>query len=215
MKQNTDHSSGLLVAIEGIDGAGKSTLARGLEVALREHDVPTLLTKEPGGTPLGQQLRTILQTQQEPLDPKTEFLLFAADRAQHFSSVITPALEKGVVVLSDRMADSSLVYQGYGRGLDLTTLNAVNSWAMINKKPDVVLYLRVPPDVARQRLLDRGTAPTAFEREGGAFIERLVTGFDELLIDRTSTIVLDGTADSVTIIKQACSALLPLIKKDQ
>src|SRR5438067_1616217 len=111
-------TQGMLITIEGIDGSGKSTLAKNLYQHLIANDVDALLTREPGATPLGKALRTILQEKNVAVCDQAEYLLFAADRAQHFKDTIIPALAKGTVVISDRMADSSLVYQGYGRGLN-------------------------------------------------------------------------------------------------
>src|SRR3989338_3646399 len=102
---------GLFISIEGIDGCGKTTLIEKLVAALKDSDKQVLLTKEPGGSMLGKQLREILQQQQEKLDGKAEFLLFAADRAQHFTTTVIPALENGRIVITDRCSDSSLAYQ--------------------------------------------------------------------------------------------------------
>ena len=113
---------GILIAVEGIDGSGKSSFAKNLTEFFTSHDIATCLTKQPGGTPLGKQLRHILQTQSVPLCSKAEYLLFAADRAQHMHEVIAPALQEKKIVISDRLADSSIIYQGYGRGLEIPTI---------------------------------------------------------------------------------------------
>ena len=121
---------GYFVSIEGIDGCGKTTLAQRLQAMLTHAGHQVLLTKEPGGSELGKSLRAILQTQEMPIGGKAEFLLFAADRAQHFEKIIIPALREGKVVITDRCADSSLAYQGYGHNLDRTIITTVNNWAM-------------------------------------------------------------------------------------
>jgi dTMP kinase len=185
--------TGLLIAIEGIDGAGKSTLANILARQLIALNHSVILTKEPGGTHLGKQLRDILQTQLYPLDPKAEYLLFAADRAQHFHDIIIPYLEQNNIVISDRMSDSSLVYQGYGRGLDIPTLQTINAWAMNNITPDITIYVRVAYTVARERIMQRNMQLTAFEKEQDIFLQKLVVGFDDLLLSNPHCIVIDGT----------------------
>src|SRR5690606_13070752 len=131
---------------------------------LAQHGYETILTKEPGDSPLGKTLRAILQEKKVSVCPKAEFLLFAADRAQHFDEVVMPALQQNKIVISDRLADSSLVYQGYGRGLDKTLIEQVNTWAMNNIKPDLTLYITLPPAVAAARLAQRASL-SSFEKE--------------------------------------------------
>lgn len=186
-------TGGMLIALEGIDGSGKSLLAKNLYQEFLEKNLPVVLTKEPGGSLLGKQLRTILQEQTVPVCPKSEFLLFAADRAQHFETIIIPALNKGNIVISDRLSDSSLAYQGYGRGLDLNILQTVNNWTMNNITPDIVLYVRVDIETAFQRLKNRNLALTAFEKERKSFFETLQKGYEEIFAGRTNVITLDGT----------------------
>jgi dTMP kinase len=154
----------MLIVIEGIDGSGKSTLAKGLALALKAYGLDVLLTREPGDTRLGKSLRPILQQQPIPISPVAEFLLFAADRAQHFHEVIVPALRANKLVISDRMGDSSLVYQGYGRGIDKEKIKMVNEWAMQYIKPNLILYLRVPLHIAQDRLLQKRNLLTEFEK---------------------------------------------------
>ena len=135
------HPKGLLCVLEGIDGSGKSSLLQSISAQLKE-SCPIITTKEPGGTNLGRHLRAIIQDQPTPLIASAEFLLFAADRAQHFSELIIPHLERNFIVLADRMADSSLVYQGHGKNLDISTLKMINQWAMQNIQPDIVFYVK-------------------------------------------------------------------------
>lgn len=205
------HKTGILIAIEGIDGAGKSTLAHALSAQLSSHQYTVVLTKEPGGTPLGKKLREIVQNQATPLDPKAEFLLFAADRAQHFHETVIPHLKAGHMVISDRMADSSLAYQGYGRGLDLAMLRLINSWAMQGLEPDIVLYIQVPYAVARARIIKRNAQLTSFEQEQETFLQKLVVGFDALLSANPRCITIDGTQDPETVAQIASQKIIELI----
>lgn len=186
------HSKGLFIVVEGIDGSGKSLLTHNLTQALEKRGQKVLLTKEPGGSTLGKNLRSILQTQEEVLNPKAEFLLFAADRAQHFEHVIIPALKTGTWVISDRCSDSSLAYQGYGRGLGVDMITAVNKWVMQDTKPDVVFYLKVDVITALNRIHERKLDLTAFEKNTTDFWERVIQGFETIFKNRLNVVTLDG-----------------------
>lgn len=191
MKQSL--TRGLLITIEGIDGSGKSTLTKNLFSRLQRENYELILTKEPGGSALGKQLRNLLQTQPVPITPIAEYLLFAADRAQHFNEVIIPNLKLGKIIISDRMADSSIVYQGYGRGIDIEKIIMVNKWVMQNVQPDITFYVRITPQEAVERLQRRNTTPTAFEKEEEEFSKKLVLGFDEIFKKRPDVTILNGT----------------------
>lgn len=202
----TESKKGLLIVIEGIDGAGKSTLAQNLAYKLQTDGHETVLTKEPGGSSLGKQLREILQTQLMPITPIAEYLLFAADRAQHMQDVVKPALKRGAIVISDRMADSSLAYQGYGRGIDKNNIRLVNSWAMQTIEPDIVLYLKISAHDAAHRIKKR-TILTTFEKEHSTFVEKLITGFETIFAQRTNVITIDGTLSAEQVTAQAYEAI--------
>jgi dTMP kinase len=205
-------SQGLLITLEGIDGSGKSTLAHAVRDALAQRNVPALLTREPGGSELGKQLRSMLQERSVALCPKAEFLLFAADRAQHFHDVIIPNLQKGMVVISDRMADSSLVYQGFGRGLELSFIETVNAWAMNGIKPNLTIYLKISPAHARERLALRSPHLTAFEKDVDDLRERLVHGFETIFAHRDNVITLDALQSIEKLSSQALDAITHLLK---
>ncbi len=206
---------GILIAIEGIDGSGKSTLAKNLYQSLSFKKFTVLLTKEPGGTQLGQQLRQLVQEKKMPICSKAEFLLFATDRAQHFHELIIPALEQNKIVISDRMSDSSLVYQGYGRGLDISTIAMINTWVMNKVKPDITIFVKVSAQTAMNRILARNAELTSFEKEKQDFIERLVLGFDTLYKNRTDVIILDGNQSVDVIAQSAYSAVEKWITQNQ
>jgi dTMP kinase len=206
-------AKGILIALEGIDGSGKSTLAQSLESSLTQF--PIIITKEPGATPLGKQLREILQAQEVPVHSKAEYLLFAADRAQHFAQTIIPYLNKKHLIISDRMSDSSLVYQGFGRGLDHTMLATINNWAMDKYKPDLTLYLKIDPILALHRIQKRRAQLTVFEKERMDFTQKLLEGFETLYKDRNDVIQLDAQQTIEHITQQATIAIITWIQDQQ
>jgi len=176
-----------LITFEGVEGAGKTTLAHHLAEWLRAQGVPVRLTREPGGSALGAHLRPILL--HEPLDAWAELFLFLADRRQHTLQVILPAREQGVWVLCDRCADSTLVYQGYGRGLDTHLIRRLNAIATDNLAPDLTVLLDLPVEDA----LARADAPNRFEAETLAFHNRIRAGYLELArTEPNRFLVLDG-----------------------
>lgn len=194
---------GLLITIEGIDGAGKTALITALAAALRQEGHTVFPTKEPGGTRIGTMLKKVLLEEEKECDPRVEFLLFAADRAEHFSKLIIPALQRGEIVISDRMADSALAYQGYGRGLDIDFINTVNAWAMRNLLPDITFYIDIPLDVALQRRAARADTTSTMEREGIAFWERVIAGYQALIASHSRFVTLDGTRTREQLTREA------------
>lgn len=195
------------VAFEGGEAAGKSTqterLARRLDA---------LLTREPGGTALGAAIRGIfLDPATGDLDPRTEALLMAADRAQHVATVIRPALAAGRHVVTDRYLHSSIAYQGHGRGLDPAGVERLNRWATDELLPDVVVLLDVPVDVARRRVAHQ--APDRLESEAVGFHERVRDGFLTQAAshpDRWVVVDATGTPDDIAdAVWAAVTARLP------
>jgi dTMP kinase len=184
--------SGFLIAIEGIDGCGKSSLAQALAAELGKKNNDVLLTKEPGGTQLGKQLRELLHARKNMICDSAEYLLFAADRAQHFAEIIMPALRADKIIISDRMSDSSLAYQGYGRGIDRDMIARVNTWAMQGVQPDMIIYLRIDAQTALQRVMSRQETLTSFEQEKIDFWQRVIDGFEEIFATKKNVITLDG-----------------------
>lgn len=195
---------GILIAIEGIDGSGKSTLAKNISVSLEQQGFNTVLTREPGHSQLGIEIRELVQTQNMPISPRAQYLLFAADRAQHFDELIIPALEQKKLIISDRLSDSSLAYQGYGNGLDLEMINSINHWSMHTIAPDLTIFVRVPVEVALARCNNRGTL-SAYEKHN--FLQKVADGFEELYKNRTDVIIVDGTETQETLNKHVCDAI--------
>ncbi|WP_448526495.1 dTMP kinase [Parathermosynechococcus lividus] len=178
---------GFFIVLEGGEGAGKTTqlqeTAQWLQVSgwlakLRSRgiDPPLVVTREPGGTALGQDLRHLLLHTTMEIAPLSELLLYAADRAQHVATCIQPQLAQGGIVLCDRFTASTVAYQGYGRGLDLALIDQVNYIATAGVVPDLVLWLDVPPQVGLERSRQRGRSDR-FEQTALAFHERVQAGF--------------------------------------
>ncbi len=170
------------VTIEGCDGSGKSRQAALLDEYLGARGVPRLRTHEPGGTRLGKQLRKLLlEGRPESLSDETELFLILADRAQHVLEVVRPALEQGRLVVSDRFVDSTLAYQGYGRGMDLALLRRLNLVATGGTMPALTLILDCPVEAALARAANRQKSQAArlnrFEAEGVVFQRRVREGF--------------------------------------
>jgi dTMP kinase len=185
---------GRLIALEGIDGCGKSTQARMLA-----DRTDALLTFEPGATPLGASLRTLLLDRGEaPVSARAEALLLSADRAQHVAEVLEPALAAGRWVVTDRYAASTLAYQGFGRGLDRGSLDELARWATGGLAPDLTVLLDLPVAAAAARR--HGGAADRMESEAAEFHRRVADGYRRLAAsggDRWSVVDATGTVDEV------------------
>lgn len=158
------------ITLEGIDGAGKSTHLAWLENCLRARGVPVMITREPGGTPLGERLREILLN--HPMEAETETLLMFAARKEHIAKVILPALQRGKWVISDRFSDASFAYQGGGRGVPAERLEILERWVHQELQPDLTLFFDVPVEIARQRLASNKSFDR-FEKEQAEFFQRV------------------------------------------
>ena len=198
----------LFISFEGGEGAGKSTQAALLLQRLRAQGVPAIAVREPGGTPLGEQIRPWVKGQR--LSPQTELLLFAAARAELVATVIAPALAQGSVVVADRYADSTIAYQGYGRRLPLDLVRAVNQAATGGLAPTFTFLLDLPAEEgltrARARLEQGTTADdgyTKFEREEIAFHRRLRSGFLHLAKEEPHRILVMDAAKSTEAVAAA------------
>ncbi|MEJ1958358.1 MAG: dTMP kinase [Nitrosomonadales bacterium] len=158
------------ITFEGVDGAGKSTHMAWFAETLRQRGLDVLVTREPGGTPLGERLREILLSQ--PMQAETEVLLMFAARFEHVEQVIKPALQRGTWVVSDRFSDASFAYQGGGRGVPLAKLEQIEHWVHADLQPDLTLLFDIPIEVARRRLSNNSTLDR-FEQEQGSFFEKV------------------------------------------
>ena len=167
---------GKFITLEGIDGAGKSTHLLWLEDLLEGMGKSTVVTHEPGGTPLGERLRSILLDSSQTMHPETEALLMFAARREHLDKLILPALTKGEWVISDRFTDASFAYQGGGRGLSEDKLDGLEHWVQGRFQPDLTFYFDVTSELGRERLNNRGDGVESvdrFEKEKGEFFDRV------------------------------------------
>jgi dTMP kinase len=181
----TNQIPGLFIAFEGGDGAGKSTQAGLLAEALESRGLKVLHTREPGGTPIGEKLRSlVLDHGHGHIDAHTEALIFAASRAAHAGQVIRPALERGEIVLTDRYIDSSVAYQGAGRDLGTDAVRSLNEWATAGLLPDLTVLLDVDPAVGRRRRTAGDAAEDRLESEADEFHTRIREAFLELAASR-------------------------------
>jgi dTMP kinase len=179
----------MFITIEGIDGCGKSTQASILKEKIERIGLKALLTKEPGGTPLGEIVRSLLLN--KDMDIVTEFLLFASDRNEHIKRLIRPAINEGIIVVSDRFLDSSVAYQGFGRGVSVDFINHVHNFITEGLRPDLTFIVDVEPEVGLKRLkgIDR------IENGGVELLKRVREGYFEICKKEDRFVVIDGNAD--------------------
>ena len=193
---------GKFITVEGIDGAGKSTQLAWLSSFFEARDNAVLATREPGGTQLGESLRSLLLQPGHAMHAETETLLIFAARREHIARVILPALAEGKVVLCDRFTDATYAYQGYGRGVDLAKLRLLEEWVQGSLQPDLTILFDIPVDVGRQRAASSREADR-FEREQSEFFERVRDGYlDRARENPTRFVVIDATVSPGDIQKQ-------------
>ncbi len=205
-------ATGFFIALEGGDGAGKSTQADALAEWIRAKGHEVVLTREPGATPVGKRLRSILlDVSSAGLSHRAEALLYAADRAEHVDTVVRPALERGAVVITDRYIDSSVAYQGAGRDLSPTEIARISRWATDGLVPHLTVLLDVSPETARERFTE---APDRLESEPAEFHARVRAGFLTLAsADPSRYLVVDAGQDPeavTTVVRHRLDQLLPL-----
>jgi len=204
---------GLLITIEGIDGAGKSTLADSLSRELSTRGATVELLRDPGGVDTSERIRALVKDRELAFSPRTEVLLYAAARAQLVEQVIEPLLSNGAIVLLDRFVDSSLAYQGAGRELGMEAVRAINRFATGSLIPDRTLLLRISPAEGRLRQRKRSGAVDRLEREGDGFYSAIASGYDELAREEPGRIrVLDATLPPEQVLHDALKAIGDLLE---
>ena len=202
---------GKLITFEGVEGGGKTTQAKRLAERLRAEGIEVLTTREPGGTPTGEVIRDLLQHNLggEPLCDAAEALLFCASRAQICRNVLGPALAAGTWVVLDRFTDSTLAYQGYGRGFDLATLRAMNDFATGDVKPALTVLIDIPVELGLSRVLARSNGTRdRIESAPLEFHKRLQAGYLEMAKREPERfIVIDGTAEHDAVLAKIWEAV--------
>jgi dTMP kinase len=204
---------GFFVTFEGIEGCGKTTQIRHLTARLEGKRLPFLLTREPGGTEIGDKIRQILlSSENSRMEPVTEFFLYVAARAQHIAQIVLPALREGKTVLCDRFTDATLAYQGNGRGLNIAWLEEIHDRFLQGLKPDLTFLLDLPVEEglrrAWQRMENQALKEDRFEKEALAFHQRVREGY--LLLARREPdriVVLDGRKDEQTLHREILNRL--------
>jgi dTMP kinase len=203
---------GRLITIEGLDGAGKTTLATGLRDALADRGIDVTLLREPGGVAASERIRTLVKDPQLRIGARAEALLYAAARAQLVEEALAPALAAGRWVLLDRFTDSSLAYQGAGRALGIEAVRAINAFATGGLAPDRTLLLRIDPALGRARQDGRGEAPDRLEREHDDFFAAIGAAYDALAAAEPQRIrTLDASADAPAVLAAALAELEDLL----
>ena len=196
------------ITFEGVDGAGKSTHLTWFAETLRERGNEVLVTREPGGTPVGESLRDILLNQ--PMHAETEALLMFAARLEHIEQVIKPALQRGIWVVSDRFSDASFAYQGGGRGVSVAKLEQLECWVHENFQPDLTLLFDLPVEVARQRL-SKNITLDRFEQEKDSFFEKVRQAYLDRRKKHPGRFVLINAAQSPEQVKKNLDEIILLL----
>lgn len=194
------------ITFEGVDGAGKSTHLAWFADALRTRGLEVVVTREPGGTALGEQLREMLLNQSMSIG--TEAMLMFAARIEHVEQVIKPALATGKWVISDRFSDASFAYQGGGRGMDWEKLRQLEQW--VDLQPDLTLFFDVPVEVARARL-SNNVSLDRFEQEQGAFFERVRAGYHRRVAESPARFSVIDAAQSLSDVQRQLAAIIEAI----
>ena len=205
-------AAGTLITLEGIDGAGKTTLARAMSAALVDRGVDVELLREPGGVPTAEAIRELINDPDRPIGARAEALLFAAARAQLVEELLEPRLAAGAFLLVDRFIDSSLVYQGAGRELGVAAIAQINRFATGGLVPDRTLLLDLDPELARARSGARGGAADRFEQESVTFFEGIASAYRERARSEPIRVrVLDASRPPERLLADALAEIADLL----
>jgi dTMP kinase len=201
-----------LITLEGIDGAGKTTLASGLRDALTARGCDVHLLREPGGVRAAERIRELVKDPDSRIGPRAEALMYAAARAQLVDEALRPLLACGALVLLDRFVDSSLAYQGAGRGLGIDAVREINAFATGGLSPDRTLLLRLAPEQGRARSRDRSAPADRLEREDDEFFARIAAAYGRLAAAEPARItVIDASQEREQVLADALDAISDLV----
>ncbi|MBB5183818.1 dTMP kinase [Catenisphaera adipataccumulans] len=204
---------GVFITFEGNDGAGKTTVCKGVEAQLKQAGRDVLYTREPGGSRIAEAIRDLLlDPDNTDMDPRCEALLYAASRRQHLVEVILPALAEGKIVLCDRFIDSSLAYQGFARAIGIDAVYAINRFAIDDCMPDATIFLSVSTETGQKRMDLRGDK-NRLDLENSAFHQKVRQGYEELIRRYPERItVIDAEPDQETVIKAAMQVVRKVVE---
>jgi dTMP kinase len=189
-------TQGLFITFEGIDGCGKSTQMALVERRLRQRGKDCLTTREPGGTPIAEKIRALLLSRDNgEMCDASELLLYLAARAQHVAEKIRPAVASGAIVLCDRFQEATFAYQGWGRGLDLSTLEQINAFATGGLQPDLTIILDIDVDTAFSRLRSMKKAPDRLEKNSKEFYEKVRAGYRAIAAAHKHVALIDASGE--------------------
>lgn len=212
-----EERAGIFISLEGIEGAGKTTLMQKIVAYFQSRGKEVLLTREPGGSELGKKLRSIILNAEEKICPASELFLFLADRAEHVQTCIKPALEQGKIVLCDRFTDSTVAYQGYGRGMDIAELEMLNTLAAGGIKPDLTLVLDLDPKIglaranARNEEQNLSVKEGRFEAEALEFHQKIRVGFLAMSKKEERFFVVDAQQSPEQVFEAVCKKLKTML----
>ncbi|UOO88163.1 dTMP kinase [Vitreoscilla massiliensis] len=214
MKPSTNTSAnakrGLFISLDGIDGAGKTTHLQAIQAWFEQQDLPFVMTREPGGTPLGESLRALLLDPATDISNETECLLMFAARQQHLQDVILPALAQGTHVISDRFTDATFAYQGGGRGLPWHQIEALETWVQAGLQPDLTLLLDVPLEVSMGRI-EKSREKDRFEQEQADFFTRVRSAYQQRALAAPARYALiDAHRDKAVVSADVVAAVAQL-----
>ncbi len=209
----------MFITFEGIEGCGKTTQIKLLAAHLLQHDLQVVLTREPGGCPIADQIRAILlDADNSAMHPSTELLLYCAARSQHIAQIIQPALQSGALVLCDRFSDATLAYQHFGRGIERSKIDLLNSFAVQGLKPDLTILIDTDINIGLPRAKSRinasqGPREERFELESNAFHQRVRDGYLQLAQeDPQRVVVVNGAATIDALAEEIAANVLARIK---
>jgi len=193
---------GKFITLEGLDGAGKSTHLKWLAAFLEHRSIPVRVTREPGGTDVGERLRQLLLDRDQRMHPETETLLMFAARREHLDKVIAPALKEGTWILCDRFTDATFAYQSGGSGVSWARIAALEEWVQDGLQPDITIFFDVSPEVGRQRSARMNKVPDRFEQEKGGFFDRVRQAYLQRAHENPARIHVVDAGGTVDIIQK-------------
>ncbi|GAB9260081.1 MULTISPECIES: dTMP kinase [Ligilactobacillus] len=207
--------SGFFITFEGTDGSGKTSVLNAIEAKLKAAKIDYLRTREPGGNRISEQIRNVILDEKfTEMDARTEALLYAAARRQHLVETVLPALEAGKVVLCDRFVDSSLVYQGAGRGIGVAEVKQMNQFATAGLEPDLTIYLAIEPSLGLERIKkNRQDEVNRLDKEALSFYETVYQAYQKLAAENERIVTIDASqklADVIADVELVLSSKIPV-----